>query len=98
MQITFINQSLEKIITYYKGVYVVGAKDPSKVRLLQFIQTLFIRAITNTKTPDFFDSIYIITLNYNNITALNVNYKFLVSRCTNGDFSVMITSYSRCFM
>ena len=50
LQIIFINQSLGKIIAYYhswlcsKGVYVVGSKDTSKVRLLQFIQSLFICA------------------------------------------------------
>ena len=48
LQIIFINQSLGKIIAYYHswlcsiGVYVVGSKDTSKVRLLQFIQSLFI--------------------------------------------------------
>ena len=50
LQITFIHQSLETIIAYYhlwlcsKGVYVVDSKDTSKIRLLQFIQTLFICA------------------------------------------------------
>ena len=50
LQIIFINQSLGKIIAYYhlwlcsKGMYVVGSTDTSKVRLLQFIQSLFICA------------------------------------------------------
>ena len=48
--IIFINQSFEKTSAYYHSrlcstgvdIYVVDFKDTSKVRLLQFIQSLFI--------------------------------------------------------
>ena len=54
LHIIFINQSLEKIIPYChlwlcsKGVYVVDSKDTSKVRLLQFIQTLHLVICANS--------------------------------------------------
>ena len=50
LQMIFVNQSLEisLLITTHgvcsKEVHVVDFKDTSKVRLLQFIQTLFICA------------------------------------------------------
>ena len=84
LQMIFINQSLEKslLITTHGCVpkeYVVGAKDTSKGRLLQFIQTLF--RCFNTKPADFFDSIYIITRNCINITALNIKLLILDFLC-----------------
>ena len=52
LQMIFINQSLEKplLITTHGcvakeyNIMFVGSKDTSKIRLLQFIQTLFLCA------------------------------------------------------